>query len=123
MSTEKDVEVGPGPEPVSTPSKWRYFFMGLLGFFCGALILGLAVGLKKKKMGDFDGFSGGKDYGKEETLGDVYMSEMIKVSDYDNSEDSLHFDPMPTWGNDVEASRVFRTLESGGAYSYRNKVR
>ena len=51
------------------------------------------------------------------------MKEMIKVTDYDNTEDSNHFDPEPTWGNDVEASRKFRTLESGDAYSYRNKVK
>jgi Amidase len=34
----------------------------------------------------------------------------------------LHFDPAPTWSQDVEAMRKFRATTSGSVYNYRNKV-
>lgn len=54
--------------------------------------------------------------------GALYMEQDIKWPDYDGSNESLHFDPEPTWSNDVEAIRAFRKTESGGVYNYRNKV-
>jgi len=125
---EEDVEHG---VPTKTTSKGiSPLLVGILGFIAGALIVGLSVGLTKPTMMSVEmeeeleeEILSLETELAEKTLGNVYMQEMIKVTDYDNSEGSLHFDPEPTWGNDVEASRKFRTLESGGAYSYRNKVR
>ena len=54
--------------------------------------------------------------------GDFYMKNEISWPDYDGSEGSLHFDPEPTWSDDVEAVRRFRETESGSVYNYRNKV-
>jgi hypothetical protein len=50
-----------------------------------------------------------------------YMEDDIACADYDGSEGSLHFDPAPTWSQDVEAMRKFRTTASGSVYNYRNK--
>jgi hypothetical protein len=61
-------------------------------------------------------------HGPVKSLGATYMETEILWPDYDGSEGSLHFDPAPTWGNDVNASRVFRTTSSGSVYNYRNKV-
>ena len=122
---DDDVEIG---VPTKTSSKGKSaMLVGILGFALGALIVGLSVGLTKPTKKSMDKLEK-EDLSlemevSEETLGDIYMKEMIKVTDYDNTEGSKHFDPEPTWGNDVEASRKFRTLESGDAYSYRNKVK
>ncbi|CAB9517155.1 Glutamyl-tRNA(Gln) amidotransferase subunit A [Seminavis robusta] len=54
--------------------------------------------------------------------GAQYFEYDIKWNDYDGTNGSLHFEPEPTWGEDVEAIRAFRDTESGGVYNYRNKV-
>lgn len=59
----------------------------------------------------------------DKTLGEVYMKDFISWTDYDGSDGSLHFDPSPTWTDDVENSRKFRLTETGSkVYSYRSKV-
>ena len=54
--------------------------------------------------------------------GALYMEYGIKWPDYDGRNGSLHFEPAPTWADDVAAVRAFRETESGGVYNYRNKV-
>lgn len=61
-------------------------------------------------------------HGPEKSEGAKYMEREIRWLDYDASEGSLHFEPEPTWGDDVEAVRAFRETASGGVYNYRNKV-
>lgn len=58
----------------------------------------------------------------DRSVGEVYMEDLLSVSDYDNADDSFHFQETESWSRFVEASRSFRGSLSGGVYNYRNKV-
>jgi hypothetical protein len=60
-------------------------------------------------------------HGPVRTDGEVYMEDMILVTDYDGEADSFHWRPNEGWSDRVTASRDFRESLSGDIYNYRNK--
>jgi hypothetical protein len=60
-------------------------------------------------------------HGPVRTAGEVYMEDMVLVTDYDGEADSFHWRPNEGWSDRVTASRDFRKSLSGDMYNYRNK--